>query len=177
MDDYIKRINNNLLEYNLSYNDLEQFRYIGGNFNSHINRFVLECGSKAEYPEPKEYCLCNHKIRTDRNCYIQNNNKTLILVMGSCCIKRFEIDTKKRCNFCNVEHNNRKDNNCSSCRVGLKKWRLLKRNIFKSGKYKDKLYIHVIKTDQSYFKYLIETLKNTTIQKWLKAYLKYEKHL
>lgn len=97
--------------------------YFGGNEpnSSHRNKwklFCLEIGrDPTKFPKSKDHCMCEHTIRTDRNCYIyckSNDDKHRLKVVGSCCIKRFEF--KYRCWDCGETHKNTSTTRCNKCR-------------------------------------------------------------
>jgi hypothetical protein len=104
-----------LKEYNLSLKEIQNgdWSYAGGNFDSHIKKFKLIFGD-IKFPDVEKYCVCGHEII--HNCYIMNKKKE-ILVIGSCCIKKFMPNKFKiQCEICNKPHLNRKDNKCNDCR-------------------------------------------------------------
>ena len=89
-----------LIEYGLSFEDIKNWEYCGGNENAYFNDFVKMFGHMA-YPECEVNCVCGHKIVT--NCYITNkdftptkkmkkiqyqNKEIPILIVGSCCVKQ-----------------------------------------------------------------------------------------
>ena len=97
--------------------DLTKYKYCGGDYGCHENYFRLLCKThKYIRPEKKYSCVCEQSIVN--NCYITNDNNTLI-VMGSCCIKRFlpEKSAGRTCEKCNNPHKNRIINLCNDCRT------------------------------------------------------------
>lgn len=117
---FIDKFTKGLKKYNLTFNDVKtQYKYIGGNNGSHLRYYLLVNNIKPNtifnLPKKQKKCICGHDIK--HNSYIQDiNNKNNIIVLGSCCIKRF-IDKKGRtCQTCLKPHKNLKDNYCSSCR-------------------------------------------------------------
>lgn len=72
-----------------------------------------------EIPEQQEYCICGMKIIHNR--YVRNieeiDTSKRILVVGSCCIKKFipEENRNKICGNCKRAHKNREVNLCKKC--------------------------------------------------------------
>ena len=99
------------------YDVQKNYRYAGGNTpGPDLNRFRLECPGEP-IPEFAGECICGHKIT--KNCYI--HNKDTIIIVGSCCVKRFmPTGTKRLCITCGLEHKNRTVNKCNHCRGCLK---------------------------------------------------------
>ena len=81
-------------QYGLTYSDLIQFKYGGGNGNNsnsdkrHSNYFNLVFGDN-EYPDKTDRCPCGHRIK--ENCYIykENSSEYQLVILGNCCIKKF----------------------------------------------------------------------------------------
>lgn len=129
-------------------------------------------------------CICGHPIK---NCFhVRSNKNQNTLVIGSCCIRKFEI--KKRCDRCNKEHRNKKDNYCSSCRdvIEIERRNKLTKQFFEQkkeeeerigkiieesmketeeiikktqitfGKYKGYTWEYIYKTKASYIKWLLD---------------------
>lgn len=114
MESFQKRFTDGLLNYGLTYEDLKKFKYHGGDFASHKNYL------KQFFPEevgiyPNETtCVCGHDIKN--NCYLAT--ETEVLVIGSCCIKRFlPSQTGRVCVKCDAPHSNRKVNMCNYCKT------------------------------------------------------------
>ena len=116
-----KQFINGLKEYNLTKDELINWKYCGGNEGSHYNYFKLSCPND-DMPEYTTECVCKHVIR--ENCYITNGEE--ILVLGNCCIKRFIPKSGRTCELCDEPHKNRIVNRCNACKI--------KRVIPKSGK-------------------------------------------
>ncbi len=96
---------------------MKTWKYVGGNRDSHKNYF--ETWTKKTKKDPPPYapeCVCGHEIKT--NCYISNDVE--ILVVGSCCIKRFMEHKTRTCSDCNAPHKNRKYNLCNECKQKMK---------------------------------------------------------
>jgi len=55
-------------------------------------------------------------VSIKRNAYIMNRDKTRMLVIGSCCIKRFVPKKTRTCEICEKPHRNRKVNRCNDCK-------------------------------------------------------------
>jgi|TARA_R110000782_G_scaffold117136_1_gene207244 hypothetical protein len=101
-------------ELNMTIEEIQTYKYVGGNRGSHRNYFKLVFGENEELPEHQEYCVCNHKISD--NCYIFKDDA--FIVMGNCCIKKFITKSGRTCAECLQPHINRKHNLCNSCLDG-----------------------------------------------------------
>lgn len=83
--------------------------------NSHTNYFPFFKKLQHLVPRPPlEKCLCNQKI--EQNCFITNSEEDRLLVVGSCCIKRFVVNCSRTCGYCLKPHRNRTNNLCNECR-------------------------------------------------------------
>lgn len=109
---YLKKMIKALEKKGLKYDDFRKYHYAGSDNVSGME-YYRKLFPDRDYPKHIEYCLCNTKIKN--NYYITDD--TNILVLGSCCIKKF-VDTglKKVCSNCKSVHRNRKDNYCNACR-------------------------------------------------------------
>jgi hypothetical protein len=105
-----------LKEYNLSYEQIQKWKYCGGNQDRHLNYFRICCPGE-DLPERVDYCVCGHKII--ENCYITSENGDLLLVLGNCCIKKFIPKSSRTCEKCGDPHKNRTVNRCNDCRYGI----------------------------------------------------------
>lgn len=100
-----------LEEYNLTIEELKDWKYCGGNRQQrHINYWKMTFIDK-EFPPHKKFCICGHEIK--ENCYICKNET--ILTLGNCCIKRFIPSSCRTCEKCGEAHRNRKQNRCNNC--------------------------------------------------------------
>lgn len=102
--------------------DFKNYEYFGQYIdleNTKKNNFMknIELNYDIEYPMIKYVCICNHAIK--RNCYIRNKETKEIIVMGSCCVMKFEV--KKACFNCNKKHGRTKSNICIECENEEKK--------------------------------------------------------
>ena len=82
------------------------------------------------YESPQKHfsddrCVCGHVI--SQNCYIFNKITKDIVIIGNCCIRKFNLEGKT-CSECGASHKNRNDNFCNECRA-IKKKLLKKINI------------------------------------------------
>ena len=93
---------------------LDDYKYVGGNRNHHLNYFNLVYKNERELPAHSQFCRCGHKIT--ENCYIADKQDN-IYVIGNCCIKKFMKHSKRSCEKCQKPHKNRRDNFCNSCRA------------------------------------------------------------
>lgn len=109
-----KRFINGLKEYNLTKDEIINWKYCGGNKGRHYKYFKLSCPND-DLPECTNECVCKHYI--EENCYITNGEE--ILVLGNCCIKRFISKSGRTCELCDEPHQNRIVNRCNDCRVGV----------------------------------------------------------
>jgi len=108
-------------QYGLTYSDLIQFKYGGGNGNNsnsdkrHSNYFNLVFGDN-EYPDKTDRCPCGHRIK--ENCYIykENSSEYQLVILGNCCIKKFIPKSSRTCKKCEMPHKNRKWNLCKNCK-------------------------------------------------------------
>lgn len=103
-------------EYGLTYSDLIQFKYGGGNRNkSHSNYFKLVFGDN-EYPDKIDRCPCGHRIK--ENCYIykEKSDGYELVILGNCCIKKFIPKSSRTCKKCETPHKNSKWNLCNHCK-------------------------------------------------------------
>lgn len=142
--------------------DFNKYSSIGGytdktntKMNNYMKAFNLD--NDIKWPEISNYCICSHWIL--KQCYIQNIETKEILVVGDCCINKFNI--KKKCIECNQNHGRTKFNICKNCedkkKEELKKAKILKKKekelqkeidkydnkILKFSKYKYKTYKYV----------------------------------
>ena len=92
----------------------DDYVYIGGNRRSHANYYTLKCPDD-DPPDDVSWCVCGHRIV--ENCYLRNPKTGDIIVLGSCCIKRYLPNAGRTCGKCGVRHRNRKDDLCNKCRL------------------------------------------------------------
>ena len=108
-----------LKNYSLTYEDLIKYgwMYAGGDYDEHLRYFWL-ITEKTNLTQPEHECFCICGVSIKRNAYIMNRDKTRMLVIGSCCIKRFMPEGKKgrTCEICEKPHKNRKVNRCNDCK-------------------------------------------------------------
>ena len=104
-----------LKKYDLTYDEIKNsnWKYCGGNRGRHLNYFNL-CCKDDELPELVNECVCGHTI--EENCYITDGKE--MLVLGSCCIKRFMKHNNRTCEVCDKPHKTRNVNRCNVCRIG-----------------------------------------------------------
>lgn len=100
--------------YDLPFNDIKHWEYAGNN-GSGIKYYHLKFPNSKKLPEYTDTCICGHFIIN--NSYITDGKR--ILVLGSCCVKRFIPNgTKRLCSECHLPHKNTSINKCNACRVG-----------------------------------------------------------
>ena len=110
---YLEALKERIKEYNISYEELKQFRYCGSSSDiNYWNIFFEHKKPFSESPQRVSTCLCGHDII--ENCYIYKDGQ--ILVVGNRCKKRFMDKPYRTCNNCGDEHKNRIINLCSKCR-------------------------------------------------------------
>ena len=124
-----------LSEHGLSFEDIKNWEYCGGNANSpsekYFDDFVKKFGHMA-HPECEDKCICGVEI--SYNCYITNtqitptkkmkkiqyqNKEIPILIVGSCCVKQFMDGTKLKCSRCTktIQRRNKCSKAlCTSCK-------------------------------------------------------------
>lgn len=109
-----QKLLNGMVEYGITKEDLDSgvWKYAGGNDGRHLTNFYKYYGDFEPLPKSKEYCICGQKIKI--NCYITDDKRRIIL--GSCCIKKFEIPLRLKCERCGALHKNRTVNLCSICK-------------------------------------------------------------
>ena len=91
--------------------DLDDWKYCGGNLGRHYNYWVLQYGN-TPLPEEEIECVCYHPIK--EQCYITNGEE--LLVLGNCCIQKFVAKCTRTCERCGDPHKNRIINRCNNCR-------------------------------------------------------------
>ena len=106
-----------LKNYDLTFEELRECRYYGGDRGRHLNYYENTLGQTFEVPK-QDNCMCGHHI--SEQCYIINKTGD-IYVLGNCCIKKFLIRSGRTCGICGDPHQNRKDNNCNECRLKIEK--------------------------------------------------------
>jgi hypothetical protein len=102
-------------KYNLSELDVEDsgFRYCGGDNQPNDINYYRMCFPDKPFPYPELQCICGHPIVI--NCYITNADKTILAVLGRCCIKKFLGGLYRRCERCGENHTSRTMNLCRLC--------------------------------------------------------------
>ena len=110
MTNISERFIRGLKDYNLTVDEVKQWRYCGGNRGSHKNYFKLSCPND-DIPEHTTECVCGHRIQ--ENCYITDGHN--ILVLGNCCVKRFIPKSGRTCERCGKPHRRTKSNVCQKC--------------------------------------------------------------
>lgn len=122
-------INGLRTKHNMSYDDVKTWIFCGGHANTECEKIPDEfigyenyfklCFPNTDFPELENKCVCDATLL--HNCYIRKDTTATIddiLIIGSCCIKKF-IDAGKvrKCEKCNADHRNRKYNLCNDCKV------------------------------------------------------------
>lgn len=109
-----KQFIDGLKKYNLSINEIKDWNFCGGTNKTDLKYFKLVYPNK-ELPELQKFCLCGHKIK--ENKYITNGYD--IIILGSCCIKKFIPNNKRTCSLCGKNHKRRTSNRCFECSLGI----------------------------------------------------------
>ena len=93
---------------------LKKFIKENYSYDDFCNDFI-PCETPLEIPI-KDKCICDHNIKHNYT-YIHNKNND-VLILGSCCIKKFSTMYKNRrtCIDCNITIRKNTDNYCSECR-------------------------------------------------------------
>lgn len=103
--------------YNVVPKDLFKYMYCGDNRTKY---FKLTFGDDVERPEHKKLCICGYSdlVINKYICPKDNVCVSKIIIVGSCCIKRFvpEEFQSRTCEKCHLPHKNRKNNFCNDCR-------------------------------------------------------------
>jgi len=111
---------NGLKQHQMDYLDIKDWIYCGGNQDSYYEYFKL-CYPDAIAPT-EDNCICGNGISIC--CYIRENVDAPvedILIVGSCCIKKFLPNGFTRfCTNCNAEHKRYKHNICFDCEKAKK---------------------------------------------------------
>lgn len=107
---------NGLEDYELTYEDVKEWLYCGGNYSHHLNYYKLLFPKSKKIPEFTDQCVCHQKLT--KNCYIMDKSKKRLLILGMCCIKKFISNGVHRsCEKCGNQHRNRKFNLCNDCKI------------------------------------------------------------
>ena len=156
-----ERFKNGLNE--LGIENLEEYKYCGGDTGEHLAYFNLFFkNNPIEQPTKIYSCnICNQYII--KNYYITNGEK--LLIVGSCCMKKFIPMSYRTCENCEERHRNRKTNLCNNCKhlcndcVKLinkeKKIECYCDEYIKFGKYKYMNYKDILKKDKNYLNWLL----------------------
>ncbi len=97
--------------------DFSDWEYVGGNKQpAQVRRYERYFGKDYPYPDAKAICVCDHDI--EDNCYLQHKATREIVIVGSCCVRRFlpKGDARLlRCALCEEPHRNLRHNLCNAC--------------------------------------------------------------
>jgi hypothetical protein len=101
--DLTERFIRGLENYDLTADEIKNWTYVGGGHttNRELHK-ILDQKFKVNFPtsdpiELEDTCVCGHPIQ--QNAFISDGER--ILVLGSCCVKRFlTTGTKKTCRKC-----------------------------------------------------------------------------
>lgn len=114
-----KKFIKGIAEHNLTKDELVGWKYCGGSGEKRHRKYYKLTFPHAEgFPLSVNNCVCGHHIM--ENCYITNENKTRILILGNCYIKKFISKSGRTCEVCGESHKNRKSNVCNKCRCVCK---------------------------------------------------------
>ena len=116
-----KRFIDGLKEYNLTKDEIKDWTYVGGGhttdarLNTILNQTFKIHFPDSDVPELEHTCVCGHPIQL--NAFISDGER--ILVLGSCCVKRFTATgIKKTCRKCKKPYRG-SYLDCSACRPGV----------------------------------------------------------
>ena len=118
-EDLSVRFANGLKEYGLTIEDMDNWWYCGSSSSRDGGtRHYLNTFPNAPFPKHKEHGICSQKITG--NCYITNFEKTQVLIVGSCCIKKFlpKGHNRIKCSNCNNVNTRRIGDTCKECSQG-----------------------------------------------------------
>ena len=95
--------------------ELSNYRYYGGDSNSHLQYFLQTLGRHpSEMPERRPCCVCG--VAIVEQCFLEHLSSKALVVVGNCCIKRYVPKSGRTCDGCGARHRNRRDNLCRACR-------------------------------------------------------------
>lgn len=103
-----------LQNYNLSIEEIKSWTYCGSSGSAENRNYFKVCFPEKELPTPSPTCVCGHGIV--ENCYITNGET--ILVLGSCCVKKFMKIPTRSCMDCGAVHKRRISSKCFDCDKG-----------------------------------------------------------
>ncbi len=94
--------------------ELKDYVYYGGDSGRHLNYLKQLQQTQPEFalPQHSTHCYCHVEIA--KQCYLYNEETKECVVVGSCCVKRFE--KKRLCRTCRNPHSGTKYNQCLPCR-------------------------------------------------------------
>jgi hypothetical protein len=98
----------------------EEWKYAGGDEGRHLRYWkMINKNKQFKMPSKEPSCICDVEIQ--KNCFILNTKNNNILVVGSCCVKKFlpKNQSGRTCEICGEPHKNRSNNRCNICRVGI----------------------------------------------------------
>ena len=100
--------------YEKMFEKLKDYEYYGGDTDSHLRFWNLRKQTCPELQPPPyaNHCYCDHPIV--RNCYVYNHVTQHFVVVGNCCIKRFQ--KRRLCRTCKTPHSGKKYDQCPACR-------------------------------------------------------------
>lgn len=176
--DYYDQLKSKLDKFE-NYEYFGKYKDIDNNIKNKFMKEIEKDYPDIVYPGISDKCACGHDIKI--NGYIRNKITKEIIVMGSCCIKRFKI--KKHCFKCDNLHTRIKYNICKNCekiekekskeKKKIEKEKLkekkkieeeLRHNMFQLGsividfgKHKNKTIEDIYNNDISYIKWCIKT--------------------
>lgn len=94
--------------------ELKDYEYYGGDEKCHLNywnQIKTRC-PELESPPYVTRCYCGHEIV--HNCYVYNLDTKHFVVVGNCCIRRFQ--KRRLCRTCKTPHSGKKYDQCPKCR-------------------------------------------------------------
>ena len=137
MEEIGKRFLEGLKNYNLTADEVKDWWYCGGGHTTQIERHRILADlfrshfPDSDYPELEENCVCGHPIQ--ENAFITNGEQ--LLVLGSCCVKRFtNSGTKRVCKNCKQPWKGDPKRFCKKCRYNVISVTDFTKMFFQSGK-------------------------------------------
>lgn len=131
MNIYIERFKDGIRRIGYDPQDvINNWRYFGGDYDSHLKYYIMVSNNET-LPQKEHTCVCGQKIK--RNCYLEKDSD--IIVLGSCCIKRFINKSSRTCSVCGANHKNRKHNFCNLCKDEEYRYKYLYEQIYKKHNY------------------------------------------
>lgn len=166
-------------------NSLGEKGPVGGKNKKVYDKYITEL--KCPDPPFTDACLCGKDIKHNYVIHHRESNRTA--VVGSCCIKRFNICAQRVCTACQALHRNWTTALCSSCREKETKAQVEEarrracvdklieqgEKRITRGKYMGWRFVDLLEKDRGqdlgYFKYLLSVQRDKHLSSSLSAYV------